>query len=72
MFLHPKVKVGVGVYIYKNENHGLKMHFKSFQAILDNVVFLTIHLPPILPEGGGVLSLDKNENHGLKMHFMSL
>ena len=28
-----------GVYIHKNENHGLKMHSKSFQAILINVVF---------------------------------
>ena len=55
-FLHPKVKggVGFGVYIYKNENHGLKMHFKSFQAILDNVVFFYPYTSPlILPEGGG-------------------
>ena len=29
-----------------------KMHFKSFEAFLANVVFLA---PPILPEGGGVL-----------------
>ena len=61
------------MHIYKNEKHGLKMHFKSFQAILDNVVFYPYTSPLILPEGGGrgVLSLDKNGIHGLKMHFMS-
>ena len=41
----------------KSENHGLKIYFKSFQAILDNVVFYTYTSPPNLPEergGGGV------------------
>ena len=53
LFLHPKVK-GVGVSVDKIENHGLKIHFKSFQAILDNVVFMHTPSPPNLPEGGGV------------------
>ena len=61
-----RLRGGGGVSVDKSENHGLKIHFKSFQAILDNVVFLCIPLPPNLPEGGGVLSINKNENHGLK------
>ena len=45
----------------KNKNHGLKMHFESFQAILDNVVFLSVHIPPYPARvwggggGGGVV-----------------
>ena len=45
---------GGGVSVDKSENHGLKIHFKSFQAILDNVVFYAYTSPPNLPEGGGV------------------
>ena len=58
-FLHPKVKGG-GVSVDKSENHGLKIHFKSFQAILDNVVFYAYTSPPNLPEGGGGLTINKN------------
>ena len=51
LFLRPKIKGG-GRSFDKTENHGLKMHFKSFKAILVNVVFLT-HTPhPLIqPEG---------------------
>ena len=52
LFLHPKVKGG-GVSVDKSENNGLKIHFKSFQAILENVVFYAYTSPPNLPEGGG-------------------
>ena len=45
LFLHPKVKGG-RVSGDKSENHGLKIHFKSFQAILDNVVFMHTPSPP--------------------------
>ena len=39
-FLHPMVRGGRGgVSVDINENLGLKMHSKSFQAILNNVVF---------------------------------
>ena len=31
------------------------MYFKTFEAFLENVVFLTPPHPLILPEGGGVL-----------------
>ena len=59
-----------GVYVYKNEDHSLKMHFKSFQAILDNVVFYPFTSPLSCQRGGGSRHL-KKMNHGLKMHFMS-
>ena len=51
---------GFGVYVYKNEDHSLKMHFKSFQAILDNVVFYPF-TSPLSCQRGGVSSLEKNE-----------
>ena len=49
-----------GCQLTKIKNHGLKMHFESFQAILDNVVFYPYTSPLILPEfgvggGGGVV-----------------
>ena len=51
-FCHPKVKGGEGEFSFdKNENHGLEMHFKSFEVFL---VFFT-HAPLILSEGGGVV-----------------
>ena len=42
-FCHPKVKEGE-VSFDKNENHGLEMHFKSFEVFLVYVLFLPI--PP--------------------------
>ena len=38
----------------KNENHGLKIHFKSSEAILVNVVFSPITPPPNPARRGGV------------------
>ena len=76
-----RLRGGFGVHIYKNEKHGLKMHFKSFQAVLDNVVFSSIHLPLILIPcqrrgvGGGrvwcVVSWQKwkHEFHIILSHF---
>ena len=37
LFLNPKIKGGGS--FDRNENHGLKMHYKSFKAILVNVFF---------------------------------
>ena len=37
----------------KNEIHGLKVHFKSFEPILANIVFYPYPAPLILPEGWG-------------------
>ena len=52
----------------KNENHGLEMHFKSFEVFL--VYALILPIPPLILSEGGLLSFDKND-HCLKMHFMS-
>ena len=37
----------------KNENHGLEMHFKSFEVFLVYVLFLPI--PPLILSKGGVV-----------------
>ena len=53
-FVTLRLKRGGGVSIDKNENHGLEMHFKSFEVFLVYVLFLPI-TPLILLEGRGIV-----------------